>query len=76
MALFFLIFSDPNNYAQEIQKAIQESIMESNTHVEKVLHIEKMKNVTLAFYTTPRGLAVGRLKQTFGGWKWIEVLGI
>jgi len=70
MVLLFFVFSDPNNDTQEIQKAIQESIMESNTHVEKVVHIEKVENVTLAFYATPKGLAVGRLEQTFRGVIW------
>jgi len=75
MVLLFFVFSDPNNDTQEIQKAIQESIMESNTHVEKVVHIEKVENVTLAFYATPKGLAVGRLEQTFRGWELIEGTG-
>jgi len=73
VALLFFVFSGPNDDIQAIEIAILKSNM--NSHVEKVVYIERIDDVTLAIYDTPTGLAIGRLKESLLGWKWVTGTG-
>lgn len=74
VALLFFVFSGPNDDIQEIEIAIEKS--NTDSHVEKVVYIERIDDdVILAIYDTPSGLAVGRLKDSLFGWKWVTGTG-